>query len=222
AGTRMPSAEATFWISSASCFCFARSVARAHWTFSSSMRPLSGQPNHALSPAPEMPAWTAGLITSEAIHHVNSMFHPPCCGGSFFARRATTDHQSIPRRSTFKPPWLSRWRAGRGFERPAAREERGARLVVLLDADGRFEILRLVHDVEQRLPRLLVVEGRMLVVRTDPALGAARVGDERPERGVGLDLRHEVERRVLPPVHLAGVQRRVRRGVVGDVAPDDT
>ena len=70
------------------------------------MRPFSGQPNHAPSPAPEMPAWTAGLITSDAIHHVNNRFQP-AGGGSFFARRATTDDQSIACRSTLKPIWLS-------------------------------------------------------------------------------------------------------------------
>ena len=36
---------------------------------------------------------TAGLMTSEAIHQVKSMFQPPWVGGSFLARRATTVDQ---------------------------------------------------------------------------------------------------------------------------------
>src|SRR5437879_3821821 len=106
--------------------------------------------------------------------------------------------------------------------RPPAGEQRGTRAVVLLDADGRLQVFRLIDAVEERLPRLLVVEGRMLVVRADPALRSARVGDEGGESRVRLDLRQEVERRVLPPVDLARLQRGVGGGVIRHVAPDDT
>src|SRR5262245_5128544 len=62
----------------------------------------------------------------------------------------------------------------------------------------------------------------MLVVGADPALRAARIRDERRQGGIGLDPRDEVERRVLPPVDLAGVESRARGGGIRNVAPHDT
>ena len=47
---------------------------------------------------------------------VTKMFQPPCAGGSFLARRETTEPQSIDWASTLRPAsriaWISTWVAG--------------------------------------------------------------------------------------------------------------
>ena len=111
--------------------------------------------------------------------------------------------------------------AGLGRVGAVAGEDRIAGAVVLRLADPRLQIQVLVHHGDQRLPGLLVVERRMQVVRAQPALGAEGIGQERRQGGVLLDLRHEVDRRDLPPVHLARRQRGGGGRRVGDVAPDD-
>ena len=93
--------------------------------------------------------------------------------------------------------------------------------VILRLSDGPSEICHLVHHVEQRLARLLVVERRVQPVRPEPALRPERIDEERLQIRVLFNLGDEVERRLLPPVHLARreVFRRVPR--IGDVPPDD-
>jgi hypothetical protein len=57
-----------------------------------------------------------------------------------------------------------------------------------------MEIRQLIHHVEQGLPRLLAVEGRVEMVRPEPALQPEGIGKRRPQVVVLLDLRNEVER----------------------------
>ena len=111
--------------------------------------------------------------------------------------------------------------AGLGRVGAVAGEDRIAGAVVLRLADPGLQIQVLVHHGDQRLPGLLVVERRMQVVRAQPALGAEGIGQERRQGGVLLDLRYEVDRRDLPPVHLARRQRGGGGRRIGDVAPDD-
>src|SRR5262245_54154419 len=62
-----------------------------------------GQPNMALSQeALKKPAIT-GLRMSAATHEVRKACQPPCVGGSFLVRRATSVCQSIDTMSTLKP-----------------------------------------------------------------------------------------------------------------------
>src|SRR6202047_3913399 len=73
-GTYGTSLKATFWASSASCFRFVGSVARTQSVMSFSSCGMSGQPNQAFGPAPEMPKCTAGFITSAAMNQLCRMF----------------------------------------------------------------------------------------------------------------------------------------------------
>src|SRR5262249_14561522 len=69
-GTYGTSVKASFWISSASCLRLVSSLVRTQSLTSLSSCGISGQPNQAFGPAPDMPKWTAGLMTSAACHHV--------------------------------------------------------------------------------------------------------------------------------------------------------
>jgi hypothetical protein len=92
---------------SAIAFCFAGSVSRANWSRSRSSSGSHGQPNGALSQLAFRNAVDTGFRMSAETHDVIIAFQPPCDGGSFFARRATTDCQSIDCMSTLKPPFSS-------------------------------------------------------------------------------------------------------------------
>ena len=105
--------------------------------------------------------------------------------------------------------------------RAAAGKYRIASSVILRLADRPSEICHLVHHVEQRLARLLVVERRVEEVRPEPALHPEGIEEERLEIRVLFDLGDEVERRLLPPVHLTRREVFRRLPGVGDVPPDD-
>ena len=86
--------------------------------------------------------------------------------------------------------------------------------------DGPSEICHLVHHVEQCLAYLLVVERRMKEVRPEPALHPKRINGECVQVRVLFHLGHEVERRVLPPVHFTCCEGFCGLPGVGDVPPD--
>src|SRR5262249_4577547 len=92
--------------------------------------------------------------------------------------------------------------------------------VVLGLADGQVKIGHLVHHVEQRLARLLVVERRMQVIRAQPALDSQGLDDSGPQGGVLLDLRNELDRWIFPPVNLTGCEGIRPPVVCGSVTAD--
>ena len=111
--------------------------------------------------------------------------------------------------------------------RPGARavlaladEVRAALPEVLRLADRRLQVLLLVRHVHQGLPGLLVVEGWLEMVGADPALVADGVVRDDGDVRVLLDLRDQVERRLLPDVDLTGLEGGGGGCRVGDVAPD--
>ena len=75
---------------SAIAFCFAGSVSRANSSRSFSSSASHGQPNGALSQLAFRNAVDTGFRMSADTHDVSIACQPPCAGGSFFARRATT------------------------------------------------------------------------------------------------------------------------------------
>src|SRR4029079_14459666 len=92
---------------SAIAFCLAGSVSRANWSRRRSSSASHGQPNGALSQLALRKAVDSGLRMAAEPYDVIIAFQPPCAGGSSFARRATTDCQSIDCMSTLKPPFSS-------------------------------------------------------------------------------------------------------------------
>src|SRR6202521_4476541 len=88
---------------SAIVFCLAGSVSRANSSRSFSICVSQGQPNNALSQLELRNAVDTGFRMSAETHDVMNACQPPCVGGSFFARRATTVSQSIDCMSTLKP-----------------------------------------------------------------------------------------------------------------------
>jgi len=105
--------------------------------------------------------------------------------------------------------------------RAAAGKYRIARPVILRLSDGQSEICLLVHHVEQRLTRLLIVERGMEEVRPEPSLCPEGISEKRLQIRVLLDFGDEIERWQLPPVHLARCEIIRRVPGVGDVSPDD-
>ena len=81
--------------------------------------------------------------------------------------------------------------------------QRGA--VVLAGHGLAIEVL--IHDVEQGLPRLRVVEGRMQVVHAQVGLIARHVARLHGDVLVGAQLRHHVEGEAFDDVDLARLQR---------------
>ena len=79
------------------------SAVRTHSLRSFSIFLLQYHPNHAVSHVPSIPAFTAGVLTSDDVAAVLNRFQPPCKGGSFLARRAVSVPQSIVCRSTLTP-----------------------------------------------------------------------------------------------------------------------
>jgi hypothetical protein len=73
--------------------------------------------------------------------------------------------------------------------------------------------------MEQCLPRLLIVEGRVEPIWPQPALCPERIEKERLKVRVLFDLRDEVEWRFLPPIHLARCQGFRRLPRIRDVPP---
>jgi hypothetical protein len=84
-----------------------------------------------------------------------------------------------------------------------------------------MQVRHLVHHVEQRLTRLLVVERRVQPIRPEPALLSERIDEKRLEVRVLFNLGDELKRRLLPPIHFTRreVIRRVPR--VGYKPPND-
>ena len=75
-----------------------------------------GQPNRPLSQAAPIQVCSTGLAEPTPPVVVTKMFQPPCAGGSFLARRETTEPQSIDWASTLMPAsriaWISTCVAG--------------------------------------------------------------------------------------------------------------
>ena len=75
-----------------------------------------GQPNRPLSQAAPIQVCSTGLAEPTPPEVVTKMFQPPCAGGSFLARRDTTEPQSIDWASTLMPAsriaWISTCVAG--------------------------------------------------------------------------------------------------------------
>ena len=75
-----------------------------------------GQPNAPLSQAAPIHECSTGLLAPTVPIVVTKMFHPPCAGGSFLARRETTEPQSIDWTSRLRPAsriaWISTCVAG--------------------------------------------------------------------------------------------------------------
>src|SRR5262245_23761906 len=102
-----------------------------------------------------------------------------------------------------------------------AGEYRRARPVILRLSKNPMKICHLIHHVEQRLTRLFVVEWGVKEVRSKPALYSERIEKECPQMRVLFDFRHEVERRFLPPVHVARCEVLCGIPGVGDISPYD-
>src|SRR5262249_9530236 len=101
-------------------------------------------------------------------------------------------------------------------------EVRTALTVILCLADGGLQVTLLVDHVGERLPRFLVVEGRLEVVRTNPSLITDHVVGHDADGGIALDPGNVVERRLLPEVHFARLEGRGGGRRVRKVAPDAT
>ena len=87
--------------------------------------------------------------------------------------------------------------------------------------NGPMQVRHLVRHVEQRLTRLLVVERRVQPVRPEPALLSERIDEKRLEVWALFNLGDELERRLLPPVHLTRCEVIRHVPGVGHKPPDD-
>src|SRR5262245_17093652 len=96
-----------------------------------------------------------------------------------------------------------------------------ARAVIVRLTDSPGKISHLVHHVKQRLARLLVIERRVKEVRSEPALYADLIEEERLQVGVLSNLGDELKRRFLPPVQFTRCEAFCCLPGVGDVPPDD-
>ncbi len=109
-----------------------------------------------------------------------------------------------------------------GVERRARGEETRQRLPErLIVADQRAHVVFLVHRHQHGAARFDVVERRMQVVHPEHADVAERIGDVDADVAVLLQHRHEIGNRILPPVHLAVLQRGRCRSRIGDHNPLD-
>src|SRR5436190_11143504 len=76
-----------------------------------------GQPNQAFSQPMPIEVCVIGLDEVRTVVPVMKMFQPPCAGGSFLARRETTEPQSIDctsslRKGALRSCWISTRLAG--------------------------------------------------------------------------------------------------------------
>src|SRR2546426_4822826 len=101
----------------------------------------------------------------------------------------------------------------------AAHEVRRARPVELGLTDGSLQPQLLVHEVEQGLARLLVVERRVQVIRPQPALDPRRIRHEHDDVRVLLHPRDVIGGREAPVLELARLERRPGGRPVGARAP---
>ena len=106
-------------------------------------------------------------------------------------------------------------------ERRAADEQRLARLVILLVADGRLQEVLLVQCHDDRLAHLDVVERLGHRVEAERILVAERIPVDQLDVGILAQNRQQVVRRLLDEVDLAGDQRVDGGLLVGDLLPFD-
>ena len=88
-------------------------------------------------------------------------------------------------------------------------------------AHHRLHVVGLADRLQQSATDRRVVERRIEVIQSHARDLAGRVLGENVDVGVLLEQRHEVLRRVLPPIHLVVLQRARRRRGIGDHVPLD-
>ena len=114
---------------------------------------------------------------------------------------------------------LEVFRSDLGAIRPAADIVSVAAPPELLIAERRRHHIGLVDDIRQRQPRLGIVERRIQRIRSQHRLVAELRQALNPHPGTFRQHRHQVQRRLLPDIHLAVLQRGGGGSGIGNDAP---